>query len=223
MTARGLPGGTESGPEATALGDAVLAREPGALERALGLTGSDEPDARALARAAIERWARRTGKSVRLALVGADVPVGAFAGRLVDDGHRVAVLRTAGEADAAERALGAREGGFAAALPGGDALAAAFRLCEIAGYDTLLAIGGGDRPDAGVAVAVDCAVRVVAGTPEASGGGVDLAVPIDGATDEAGMRTAWAAIRRWRLDAIDRGEHETRREAQRKAWEAEGQ
>lgn len=205
-----MTGGTPDGPTALdgrALGDAVLAREPGALERALALATSADPDERASARAAVDAWARRTGKSLRVALVGTPSDAaGALVRHLAARGHRVAVLRVgaAGEVDP--------EDAFAAGLPAdGRGAADAILACEIGGHDTLLiALGAGSEVP--LDAVSDCRV----------GDDVRADVPADLAgADEAALDAAWTAVRRWHWDAVESGEFAHRREVQRRLRDAD--
>ena len=202
------PDGTPDGaPDGAALGDAVLSREPGALDRAVVLATSGDPARRASARAAVDAWARRTGKSLRVGLTGAAASaVDALARRLVERGHRVAVLRVDGPDGPAV------PDGFAATLPADGAGAAdAIRACEIGGYDTVL-VTVSDPRGAAIGSAVDCRVGD-------SAAHVSFDPPGTGCEDAA-LDGLWADVRRWHWDAVESGDFAAGRRAQQRARDA---
>ena len=215
--------GDVDGPDGAALGDAVLAREPGALARAAALATSADPARRASARAAVDSWARRTGKSLRVGLTGsAAAAVDALARRLAERGHRVAVLRVAGPGgDAAPgeagRTAGAATGaatadGFAAILPAdGTGAADAVRACEIGGYDTVL-VATDDPHGTAIGSVVDCLV----------GNSATAQVGFDPGTarDDAALDGSWADVRRWHWDAVENGDFAEGRRTQQRARDA---
>lgn len=186
--------------DTTSLADALIAREPGALPETIRCACSPIEEERARARTAIERWIRRTGKSARIGLTGAGQRAAdAFATRLVERGHRVAVLWI-GTGGSAEEHIDR----FDIVLP--DALAATpgILACEISGFDTLLVIA--DAHSAKLAQRVDCLVSF----DEPASGDVVVAAPDANSPDEL-----WTAIERYRWDAVEDGTFAMRREAQR--------
>ena len=194
--------------EGEALGNAVLAREPGALGRAVTLATSTDPAHRASARAAVDAWKGRTGKSLRVGLTGtAAAGVEPLARRLAERGHRVAVLR----ADDRRVASGpmTSDDVFVAPLPpdvagGHDAI----RACEIGGYDTVLVAAGSAAFDA-LGALVDCRAG--------DAGPVDVALPADGVDTGTSADASWERIRRWHWDAVESGDFATGRRAQQRA------
>ena len=202
--------------DGAALGDAVLAREPGALARAVALATSVDPAHRTSARAAVDSWARRTGKSLRVGLTGAAASaVDALARRLAERGHRVAVLRV-GEADGAP-VTGAAEpapspDGFAATLPAdGTGAADAIRACEIGGYDTVL-VATHDPRGTAIGTAVDCRVGDAAAAQVSFEPGTTH--------DDAALDGSWEDVRRWHWDAVESGDFAAGRRAQQRARDA---
>ena len=194
-------------PDAKTLGDAVLAREPGALARAVALAGSGDAAERGVARGAVDAWARRTGKSVRVGLEGAGIAaIGALADRLAELGHRVAVLPHEA-APSGEGAPGAsRDNPFTAVIPAdGLGVADAIRACEIGGYDTVLVAvppGWPMPPDAAVDVRI--------------GDGTDVDVRLTSASvhADAALDALWTDVRRWHWAAIEDGTFAARRARQ---------
>ncbi len=199
--------------DAAALAEGLIAREPGALTTAVRLAGSTRAGERERVRAAIEVWLRRTGKSARVGLAGAEPDaVDAFAARLVARGHRVAVLLVGASAAGAAGERGDR---FDGTLPDERAVVAATLACEIGGYDTVLVSAA--AATAALRERVDCTVGPADGDTVA-GEAVDVSLappPLEGPD---ALDALWSRIERYRWLAVEDGTHAMRREAQRASW-----
>ena len=162
-----------------ALADGVLARERAALARAITLVESSREADRERAQTMLQRLLPRTGKAVRLGVsgvpgVGKSTFIEALGLRLVDAGHRVAVLAidpsssvTGGSIlgdKTRMQALSLREDAYIRPSPTGGHLGGVTRvtresilLCEAAGFDVVLVetVGVG-QSETVVADMVDC-------------------------------------------------------------------
>jgi len=142
------------------LADGVLARERSALARAITLVESSRPADRERAQDMLQRLLPRTGKAIRLGVsgvpgVGKSTFIEALGLRLIDAGHRVAVLAidpsstvTGGSIlgdKTRMNALSLRDEAFIRPSPTGGHLGGVTRmtresilLCEAAGHDVVL-------------------------------------------------------------------------------------
>jgi len=166
-------------PTPASLADGVLARERSALARAITLVESSRESDRARAQAMLQRLLPRTGKAMRLGIsgvpgVGKSTFIEALGLRLVDAGHRVAVLAidpsssvTGGSIlgdKTRMNALSLREEAYIRPSPTSGHLGGVTRmtresilLCEAAGFDVVLVetVGVG-QSETVVADMVDC-------------------------------------------------------------------
>jgi len=173
----GRPRRAPISPEALASG--VLARERSALARAITLVESSRERDRALAQELLQPLLPRTGKAIRLGIsgvpgVGKSTFIETLGLRLLDAGHRVAVLAI--DPSSARRggsilgdktrmpALSLREDAYVRPSPTGGHLGGVTRmtresilLCEAAGFDVVLVetVGVG-QSETVVADMVDC-------------------------------------------------------------------
>jgi LAO/AO transport system kinase len=88
---------TADGPDAARYADAVLARSRAGIARAITLVESSRPDHRILAQHVLTRLLPQAGPALRVGItgvpgVGKSTFIDALGGRLIDQGHRVAVL-----------------------------------------------------------------------------------------------------------------------------------
>ena len=204
-----------------ALADGVLARERSALARAITLIESSRGADRALAQDLLERLLPRTGKAIRLGVsgvpgVGKSTFIEALGLRLIDAGHRVAVLAidpsstvTGGSIlgdKTRMNALSLREEAFIRPSPTGGHLGGVTRvtresilLCEAAGFDVVLVetVGVG-QSETVVVDMVDCYLVLML-----PGAGDDLQGIKKGVLEHAD------------LIAVNKADGETRDEAER--------
>jgi len=140
--------------------DGVLGRDRAMLGRAITLVESNRPEHRQLANAVLARLLPRTGNAHRIGIsgvpgVGKSTFIEAFGGRLIDQGHRVAVLAVdpsssitrgsiLGDKTRMER-LAAGDDAFIRPSPTGGTLGGVARktresilVCEAAGFDAVL-------------------------------------------------------------------------------------
>ena len=165
--------------DSDSLADGVLARERSALARAITLVESSRPAHRERAQAVLQRLLPRTGKAIRLGIsgvpgVGKSTFIEALGLKLVEAGHRVAVLAIDPSSQVTKgsilgdktrmNALSLREEAYIRPSPTSGHLGGVTRmtresilLCEAAGFDVVIVetVGVG-QSETVVADMVDC-------------------------------------------------------------------